>query len=189
MHKKFQVNQTKIKGGCQSAIKAANCCSCTDLTLTLFLFCNFFWRNLAQWLLRIYYFLKWVSLWLNFHYLGFRYLKIPTFSQSMGNRFGADRHSFLSSSHILRIITCWLSSEPLKRQPNLNVVQVCGHHFWVRTDLNNENNVLLFIIFITAWKSHDLIFFSASFASATGNNNSLSRWYVANKQMITFQNQ
>ena len=33
MQKKFQVNQTKIKGGCQSETKAAHCFSCTDLTL------------------------------------------------------------------------------------------------------------------------------------------------------------
>ena len=33
MHKKFQVNRTKIKGGCQSETKAAHCYSCTDLTL------------------------------------------------------------------------------------------------------------------------------------------------------------
>ena len=35
MHKKFQVNQTKIKGGCQSETIAAHCFSCTDLTLGL----------------------------------------------------------------------------------------------------------------------------------------------------------
>ena len=33
MYKKFQVNRTKIKGGCQSETKAAHCFSCTDLTL------------------------------------------------------------------------------------------------------------------------------------------------------------
>ena len=33
MHKKFQVNRTKIKGGCQSETKAAHQHSCIDLTL------------------------------------------------------------------------------------------------------------------------------------------------------------
>ena len=33
MHKKFQVNRTKIKGGCQSETKAAHKHSCIDLTL------------------------------------------------------------------------------------------------------------------------------------------------------------
>ena len=33
MHKKFQVNQTKTKGGCQSETKAAQQHSCIDLTL------------------------------------------------------------------------------------------------------------------------------------------------------------
>ena len=33
MHKKFQVNRTKIKGGCQSETKAAQQHSCIDLTL------------------------------------------------------------------------------------------------------------------------------------------------------------
>ena len=37
MHKKFQVNRTKIKGGCQSETKAAHCYSCTDLTLAILL--------------------------------------------------------------------------------------------------------------------------------------------------------
>ena len=37
MHKKFQVNLTKIKGGCQSETKAAHCFSCTDLTLVYYL--------------------------------------------------------------------------------------------------------------------------------------------------------
>ena len=35
IYKKFQVNRTKIKGGCQSETKAAHCYSCTDLTLEL----------------------------------------------------------------------------------------------------------------------------------------------------------
>ena len=33
MYKKFQVNRTKIKGGCQSETKAAQQHSCIDLTL------------------------------------------------------------------------------------------------------------------------------------------------------------
>jgi len=33
MYKKFQVNRTNIKGVCQSETEAANCYSCTDLTL------------------------------------------------------------------------------------------------------------------------------------------------------------
>ena len=33
MHKKFEVNRTKIKGGCQSETKAAQQHSCIDLTL------------------------------------------------------------------------------------------------------------------------------------------------------------
>ena len=33
MHKKFKINQRKIKGGCQSETKAAHCYSCTDLNL------------------------------------------------------------------------------------------------------------------------------------------------------------
>ena len=37
MYKKFQVNRTKIKGGCQSETKAAHCYSCTDLTLVIFI--------------------------------------------------------------------------------------------------------------------------------------------------------
>ena len=36
MYKKFQVNQTKIKGGCQSETKAAHYYSCTDLTLNVY---------------------------------------------------------------------------------------------------------------------------------------------------------
>ena len=35
MHKKFQVNWTKIKGGCQSETKAAQQHSCIDLTLVV----------------------------------------------------------------------------------------------------------------------------------------------------------
>ena len=33
LHKKFQVNRTKIKGGCQSETKAAQTNSCIELTL------------------------------------------------------------------------------------------------------------------------------------------------------------
>ena len=35
MHKKFQVNQTKIKGGCQLETKPAQQHSCIDFTLII----------------------------------------------------------------------------------------------------------------------------------------------------------
>ena len=41
MHKKFQANRTKIKGGCQSETKAAHCYSYTDLTLVFLVYNRF----------------------------------------------------------------------------------------------------------------------------------------------------